>query len=51
MMKENPEMFRELVEESLCRQVRAINKLAARGMKFWDYGMLVAGGRVSSALC
>lgn len=38
MMVENPERFKELVQESLRRQVVAINKLAARGLKFWDYG-------------
>lgn len=38
MMAEQPEMFRLRVEESLCRQVAAINRLAARGMYFFDYG-------------
>lgn len=38
MMVENPEAFKEAVRESLRRQVRAINKLTARGMHFWDYG-------------
>lgn len=38
-MVENPEKFKELVQESLRRQVAAINKLCTqKGMKFWDYG-------------
>lgn len=38
MLVENPERFRELVRESLCRQVKAINTLADAGLFFWDYG-------------
>ena len=38
MMAEEPERFREAVQESLRRQVAAINKLTARGMYFFDYG-------------
>ncbi|MCD4776958.1 MAG: urocanate hydratase [Candidatus Aegiribacteria sp.] len=38
MMVENPEEFKEMVHESLRRQVRAINTLHDRGMFFWDYG-------------
>ena len=38
MMAENPAEFRERVQISLRRQVTAINKLAARGMYFFDYG-------------
>ena len=37
-MAENPTKFRECVQESLRRQVAAINKLTARGMYFFDYG-------------
>lgn len=37
-MRSDPEGFRESVRESLRRQVRAINSLAAAGMRFWDYG-------------
>ncbi len=37
-MAENPSRFKELVQESLVRQVIAINKLNAKGMAFWDYG-------------
>ena len=38
MMADDPEEFRKRVQESLRRQVAAINKLAARGMYFFDYG-------------
>jgi urocanate hydratase len=38
MMAEDPEAFKEAVRESLRRQVKAINKLTAKGMYFWDYG-------------
>lgn len=38
MMADEPERFKEKVEESLRRQVAAINKLAERGMYFFDYG-------------
>ena len=38
MMAADPEEFKKRVEESLRRQVAAINQLAARGMYFFDYG-------------
>lgn len=38
MMAENPDEFRKHVQASLCRQVAAINRLAANGMYFFDYG-------------
>ena len=38
MMAEDPAQFKEKVETSLRRQVAAINKLADRGMYFFDYG-------------
>ncbi len=38
MMADEPERFREAVQESLRRQVAAINTLTARGMYFFDYG-------------
>ena len=38
MMAEEPEKFREAVKASLRRQVAAINRLAAKGMYFFDYG-------------
>ena len=38
MMAEEPERFKEAVQQSLRRQVAAINTLTARGMYFFDYG-------------
>ena len=38
MMAAEPERFREAVRASLRRQVAAINRLADRGMYFFDYG-------------
>ena len=38
MMAENPGLFKEKVQESLRRQVNAINKHAAKGTYFFDYG-------------
>ena len=38
MMADNPERFKECVQESLRRQVKAINQLTASGMYFFDYG-------------
>ena len=38
MMAEEPELFKEKVQASLRRQVAAINKLAEKGMYFFDYG-------------
>ena len=38
MMAENPEEFKRRVQESLRRQVAAINKLTENGMYFFDYG-------------
>lgn len=38
MMAEQPEQFKEEVHKSLRRHVAAINKLAERGMYFFDYG-------------
>ncbi|XP_069499114.1 urocanate hydratase [Ambystoma mexicanum] len=38
LLSSNPEMFRELVQESLRRQVTAINALSGKGLFFWDYG-------------
>ena len=37
-MVDDPDKFREKVQESLRRQVAAINTMAARGMYFFDYG-------------
>ena len=38
MMAEEPARFKEAVQASLRRHVAAINRLAARGMYFFDYG-------------
>lgn len=38
MMVENPALFKEKVQESLRRQVVAINKHTAKGTYFFDYG-------------
>ena len=38
MMANSPEKFKEAVQESLRRQVAAINKLTDNGMYFFDYG-------------
>ncbi len=38
MMASEPERFKEAVQASLRRQVAAINKLAGKGMYFFDYG-------------
>ncbi|NLA23415.1 MAG: urocanate hydratase [Bacteroidales bacterium] len=39
MMAENPELFKDKVQESLRRQVKAINYLSSKkGMYFFDYG-------------
>lgn len=50
MMAEQPELFKQKVQESLKRQVAAINKLAARGMYFFDYGnaFLLESGRAGA---
>ncbi len=38
LMTSNPEKFKKAVQESLRRQVKAINALTAQGMYFFDYG-------------
>merc|ERR1712223_919006 len=38
MIAEDPDKFKALVQESLRRQVAAINSLADVGLHFWDYG-------------
>ncbi|NOZ47625.1 MAG: urocanate hydratase [Chlorobi bacterium] len=50
MMVTEPEKFKEKVQHSLCRQVDAINKLATRGMYFFDYGnaFLLESGRAGA---
>ena len=50
MMAEEPARFKEAVQTSLRRQVAAINKLADRGMYFFDYGnaFLLEAGRAGA---
>jgi urocanate hydratase len=50
MMHEEPERFREAVQASLRRHVHAVNRLAERGMFFWDYGnaFLLEAGRAGA---
>ena len=38
MMAQDPDAFRAAVQESLRRQVAAINRLSEKGMYFFDYG-------------
>jgi len=38
MMTDDPDAFRERVQESLRRHVAAVKSLSDRGMRFWDYG-------------
>jgi urocanate hydratase len=38
MMAENPHAFKKKVQESLVRQINAINALTGTGMYFFDYG-------------
>ena len=38
MMAEEPERFKEAVQESLRRHAAAVNRLTAKGMYFFDYG-------------
>ena len=53
MMAEEPERFRECVQESLRRQVAAINTLSERGMYFFDYGnaFLLESSRAGADVC
>ena len=52
LMVENPEKFKEAVQQSLRRQIVAINKLAHQGMYFWDYGnaFLLEASRAGAAV-
>jgi urocanate hydratase len=38
MMANTPELFKEKVQETLCRHAKAINKHTAKGTYFFDYG-------------
>lgn len=50
MMAHNPVLFRSKVQDSLKRQVIAINTLASKGMYFFDYGnaFLLESGRAGA---
>lgn len=50
MMANRPEQFKQEVQASLRRQVAAINKLADKGMYFFDYGnaFLLESGRAKA---
>jgi urocanate hydratase len=52
MMVKDPDRFRKEVQKSLVRQVSAINKMAKKGMYFWDYGnaFLLEAGRAGADL-
>lgn len=54
LMASEPELFKQKVQESLRRQVHAINQLADRGMYFFDYGnafLLEAGRAGADVFC
>ncbi|MCU0285851.1 MAG: urocanate hydratase [Acidobacteria bacterium] len=38
LSNENPELFKEKVNQSLCRQFNLIRQMTDRGTHFWDYG-------------
>jgi urocanate hydratase len=52
LMRDDPAAFKSRVQDSLRRQVDAINVLAAAGMRFWDYGnaFLLEAGRAGAAV-
>jgi len=52
LMVKDPEKFKIAVQESLRRQVIAINKMTTNGMYFWDYGnaFLLEASRAGAAV-
>jgi urocanate hydratase len=52
LMVDNPQVFKEKVQESLRRQASAINRHVARGTYFFDYGnaFLLEASRASAAV-
>jgi urocanate hydratase len=50
LMVNDPDAFKLKVQESLKRQVNAINELTQKGMYFWDYGnaFLLEAGRAGA---
>jgi urocanate hydratase len=51
MMAENPELFKEKVQESLRRHAAAINKHTEKGTYFFDYGNAFLGMFQSWSRC
>lgn len=53
MMAKQPDEFKQRVQETLRRQVTAINKLANAGMYFFDYGnaFLLEASRADADIC
>jgi urocanate hydratase len=53
LLREAPDRFKAEVQNSLRRQVQAINELAGRGMRFWDYGnaFLLEASRAGADVC
>ncbi len=53
LLSSDPDRFKALVEDSLCRQVTAINKCVANGMYFFDYGnaFLLEASRAGAPVC
>jgi len=53
LMANDPAAFKLAVQDSLRRQVRAINQLATRGMYFFDYGnaFLLEASRAGAEIC
>jgi len=51
MMVKEPAKFKGLVEESLRRQIAAINTLSKRGLQFWDYGNSLYVYKKKVAIC
>ncbi len=50
LMTENPILFKQKVQDSLKRQIAAINNLTSKGMYFFDYGnaFLLEAGRAGA---
>ena len=38
LLKENPSLFKEKVDQSLVKQFNLLKKITQRGTRFWDYG-------------
>ncbi|MCB9555497.1 MAG: urocanate hydratase [Deltaproteobacteria bacterium] len=53
LLGSDPQAFAEHVDRSLRRHVDAVNRLAERGMRFWDYGnaFLLHASRIGADVC